>query len=135
MNSFHIITMKLLNSRDLGFLNRLITICLFKTQTRLKALPHRRAICHFLLAASCFCVSNLTHCIVLFTYPSPRWEIFRDRTVAQFSPVSQRYNRLMDIIKDVILLAECDFVVCTLYCYIWLVGSLVDYSYIIVYII
>ena len=33
--------------------------------------------------------------------------------MAQSASVSQRYNGLMGIIKDVFLLAECDFVVCT----------------------
>lgn len=36
-----------------------------------------------------------------------------DRSVAQSASVAQRYNGLIGIVKDVFLLAECDFVVCT----------------------
>ncbi|ODM92730.1 Alpha-(1,6)-fucosyltransferase [Orchesella cincta] len=47
------------------------------------------------------------------TYTSSEWQIMGDRTVAQSASVAQRYNGLIGIIKDVFLLAECDYVVCT----------------------
>ncbi|CAG7835828.1 unnamed protein product [Allacma fusca] len=49
------------------------------------------------------------------SYPRPEWEILGDAKVAQSASMGQRYNGagLVGILKDVFVLAECDFVVCT----------------------
>ncbi len=47
------------------------------------------------------------------SYSEPEWEILGDSTVAQSAALSQRYNGLNGIVRDVVLLSECDFLVCT----------------------
>lgn len=49
----------------------------------------------------------------VYRYSSAEWEVLGDPGIAQSAALSQRYNGLNGIIRDVILLSECDYLVCT----------------------
>ncbi len=58
-------------------------------------------------------IKHFSELIQFKRYSGSEWKIMGDRSVAQSASVSQRYNGLVGIIKDVFLLSECDYVVCT----------------------